>query len=59
MSDSKTRNEWWLMVNYGFGHGWEHETTETSEKEGKDRLKEYRANAPQYQYRLDKKRVKR
>lgn len=37
---------WKLYVHYG--QGWEYELFETSWKEVKDRLKEYRENCPQY-----------
>ena len=29
----KTRDVWKLMVNYGYGHGWEHELTEFTRAE--------------------------
>lgn len=37
----KTRDVWKLMVNYGYGHGWEHELTEFTRAEAQQRLKEY------------------
>lgn len=55
----KTRDEYHLLANYGFGHGWEHETTELTAKEGRARLKEYRENAPQFRYKLQRKRVRK
>jgi hypothetical protein len=51
----KTRDEWRLEVNYGFGHGWEHEISEYSKSEARTRLREYRANC-QYPTRLRKVR---
>jgi hypothetical protein len=46
-----------LFIVQGFYFGaWEDETAETSRREGIARLKEYRANAPIYPYRLIKKR---
>lgn len=42
----KTDTVWHLMVNYG--QGWEHELTEDSWREMRDRLREYRENCPQY-----------
>ena len=54
----KTRDEYRIEVNYGYGHGWEHEISEDSRTEGKKRLAEYRANAPQYPVRMVKRRVK-
>lgn len=38
----KTRDEWRLFVNYGFG--WEHEVSEDTAKEARQRLREYQAN---------------
>jgi hypothetical protein len=52
----KTRDTWELHVNYGFGHGWEHELTEYARSEAKQRLKEYRENCPQYPAKVIKKR---
>ena len=51
----KTRDVWHIEVNYGFGHGWEHEVTEMSWKEARDQLKCYRANTP-YPVRARKRR---
>ena len=48
----KTRDVWKLMVNYGYGHGWEHELTEFTRAEAQQRLKEYRENCPQYPARI-------
>lgn len=48
----KTRDVWKLMVNYGYGHGWEHELTEFTIAEARQRLKEYRENCPQYPARI-------
>jgi hypothetical protein len=52
----KTQDEYQLLANYG--QGWEVETTEETRKEIKERLKEYRDNAPQYSYKIVTKRVK-
>lgn len=52
----KTRDCWRLFVNYGYGHGWEHELTEYSREEGRKRLQEYRENCPQYPAKLVKSR---
>jgi hypothetical protein len=52
----KTTDEYQLLANHG--QGWEHETTEQTRAEIKERLKEYRANAPQYSYKIVTKRVK-
>ena len=48
----KTRDVWKLMVNYGYGHGWEYELTEFTRAEAQQRLKEYRENCPQYPARI-------
>jgi hypothetical protein len=42
----KTRDEWRLWVNYG--QGWEHEVSEDTFREARERRKEYRENCPQY-----------
>ena len=42
----KTRDVWKLMVNSGYGHGWEHELTEFTRAEAQQRLKEYREKLP-------------
>ena len=55
----KTEDEYILLANYGYGHGWEEETAETTLMEIKQRLKEYRLNAPEYAYTYVKKRVKK
>lgn len=56
MYTRKTRDEWQIHANYG--GGWEHETSYDSRYEAKEDLRLYRENAPQYSYRLVKKRVK-
>lgn len=38
--------------------GWEDETTETTRKEARERLKEYRANVPEYPVRMVTRREK-
>lgn len=53
----KTRDEWQLFVNYGYGHGYEHEVSEDSRQEIKERVKEYRENCPQYPVVVRHKRV--
>lgn len=46
-----------LFIIEGFYSGkWEEETAETTRREGIDRLKEYRANMPEYTHRLIKRR---
>lgn len=54
----KTKDEYVLLANYGYGHGYEEETIEDSYKEIRERLKEYRTNAPEYSYTYKKRRVK-
>jgi hypothetical protein len=51
-----TRDEWQLWINYG--QGWEHEISEDTWRELRERLKEYRANCPEYPVRAKKRRVK-
>lgn len=52
----KTRDVWHLYVDYGYGHGWEHEFDEYSAKEIRDRQREYRENCPQYPTKVVKGR---
>lgn len=54
----KTKDVYYLMANYGYGHGYEEETAEESYREIKQRLKEYKENAPQYSYKIVRKREK-
>lgn len=42
----KTRDTWELHVDYG--QGWEHELTEFTRSEIRQRLKEYHENCPEY-----------
>jgi hypothetical protein len=53
----KTETEYQLHVNYGYGHGWEHEISESSPKEIRDRRREYRENCPEYPTKIVVKRV--
>lgn len=55
----KTRDEYILEANYGYGDGWEEVVTEDTYAEIRLRIKEYRANMPQYPYRIRKRRVKK
>ena len=57
MKARKTRDEWEIQANYGFGHGWETEVTEDSRVEGRERLKEHRENMS-YPVRMVKRRVR-
>lgn len=54
----KTKDEYQLLCNYGYGDGWEVVLTEETMKEAKERKKEYVGNMPQYPYKIVKKRVK-
>lgn len=58
MYKRKTYDEWQLLVNYGYGDGFEVETTELSRGKIKEQLKCYRENAPQYSYKIRCKRVR-
>ena len=58
MRQRKTRDEYTILANYGYGHGWEEETAENTIREARQRLKEYRQNAPEYAYKIKKKRVR-
>lgn len=51
----KTKDEWQLWSNYGYG--WEHEISEDTWKEMRERLKEYRQNT-NGNFRVKKVRVK-
>ena len=52
----KTYDDWQLHVNYG--QGFEHEISEETRKEVKQRQKEYRENCPEYATKIVYKRVK-
>jgi len=56
MKTRKTRDEYQMFSDYG--QGWEHELSEDTWKEMRERLKEYRSNAPQYRYKSVKRRVR-
>lgn len=51
----KTADEYQLHVNYGYG--WEHELSEYTLEEARQRRKEYAENCPQYPTRIVKKRI--
>ena len=53
----KTRDEWQLQGNYGYGDGWECLCAEDSRKDAICRLREYRENEGG-NYRVVCKRVK-
>lgn len=51
----KTEDEFQLHVNYG--HGWEHEVTESTWSVARQRKREYAENCPQYSTKIVKKRI--
>lgn len=53
----KTKDEYQLLCNYGYGDGWEVVLTEETMKAAKEQKKTYMENMPQYPYRIIKKRV--
>ena len=54
----KTRDEFIVQGNYGYGDGWEDLTAEDTRAEGRKQLRCYRENEPQYSHRLIVRRVK-
>lgn len=50
----KTIDTYQLHVHYG--QGWEHEVTEYTFREARERRKEYRENCPQYPVKIVAKR---
>lgn len=50
----KTRDTWQLHVHYG--QGWEHEVTEFTLREARQRQREYRENCPEYRTKIVLKR---
>jgi len=54
----KTKDEYQLHINYGYGQGWEHELSEDTHKEINQRVREYRENCPEYPVKVVVKRVK-
>lgn len=54
----KTKDEFVLMVNYWYWHGYEEEATEETMKEAKQRKKEYSENCPEYPTKIIKRRIK-
>lgn len=56
MAKRKTIDLYEIQANYGYGDGWEYECAEYTRADAKERLKEYRINAPQYQYRCISRR---
>lgn len=54
----KTKDTWEVQANYGYGDGWECVGGGETRREALADLKDYRANAPEYPYRLKKVREK-
>lgn len=52
----KTRDRFDVEVNYGYGHGYECVTSETTRGEARARLREYRENEPGFPMRMRKRR---
>lgn len=48
----KTRDEYRLWADYGYGQGFELETTEETRADVREQLACYRENAPRYSYRI-------
>jgi len=57
MYQRKTKDEYRLFVNYGYGDGWEHEISEDSHREIMRRAREYRENCPEYPVKWSRHRV--
>lgn len=55
----KTKDEYVLMCDYGYGDGWEEVLTEETYAEARQRKKEYIDNMPQYPYKIVKRRVRK
>lgn len=53
----KTRDEYEIQQNFGYGDGWECVSTETNIKDARSTLKTYRTEQPKYPARMVKKRV--
>ena len=45
-----------LQGNYGYGHGWEDLCQSEDRREMREDLRAYRENAPEYQYRIIRRR---
>lgn len=54
----KTRDEFDIEGNYGYGDGWEVVTCEETRREANRAVKEYRENEPEGRFRIRKHRVK-
>lgn len=54
--ERKTVDCWRLYVDYGYGDGFEHELTEYTPQDARQRRKEYAENCPQYATKIVKGR---
>ncbi len=54
----KTRDEYVVEQNFGYGHGWEEVSAEDTMAEARKRRDEYRENQPEYPVRIRKTRVR-
>lgn len=53
----KTKDEYQLLCDYGYGDGWEYLLAEKTMKEARERKREYMENIPEYSYKIVKKRI--
>lgn len=58
MYNRKTRDEWQVMGDYGYGHGLECVDTLNTRTEAKESLKVYKENERGINFKIVKKRVK-
>ncbi len=58
MYERKTRDEWTIQGNYGYGDGWEDLSAYDDRREARADLRAYRENEPEYAHRLVKRRVR-
>lgn len=53
----KTKDEYQLLCNYGYGDGWEYLLAENTLEDAEAQKRDYMENIPDYQYKIVKKRV--
>ena len=53
----KTKDEWWLLGNWGYGDGWEYLFAEDTLRAAKEQLKTYRENDKTGEFKIVKRRV--
>ena len=53
----KTRDEFNVQQNFGYGHGWEDVSAYGSRRDAQLGLKEYRENQPEYPVRIVVRRI--